>query len=213
VRRLAVLLAATLLAAPAAADAMQIDPATPAAPVIDAPIEWRESRALGMPYAGRLVDGVQLPAEGRDFWTYDWGLRASPNRPWRRWGTDRLVETLLAVVGEYRAANPGAPRVGIADLSRPRGGRFGRNFGGLGHASHQNGLDADVLYPRRDGLERRPWAPRLVDEARSQDLVDRFVAAGATKVFTGWSLGLRGPRDVVVKLAHHDDHLHVRLRG
>jgi murein endopeptidase len=213
VRRLAVLLAATLLAAPAAADAMQIDPAAPAAPVIDPPIEWRESRAIGKPYAGRLVDGVQLPAEGRDFWTYDWGLRASPNRPWRRWGTDRLVETLLDVLREYRAANPGAPRVGLADLSRPRGGRFGRNFGGLGHVSHQNGLDADVLYPRRDGLERRPWAPRLVDEALSQDLVDRFVATGATKVFTGWSLDLRGSRKVVVKLAHHDDHLHVRIRG
>jgi murein endopeptidase len=211
-RRLAVLLAATLLAAPAAADAMQIEPPAPEVPVIDPPIEWRESRAIGKPYAGRLVDGVQLPAEGRDFWTYDWGLRASPNRPWRRWGTDRLVETLLAVIGEHRAANPGAPRVGIADLSRPQGGRFGRNFGGLGHASHQNGLDVDVLYPRRDGLERRPWAPRLVDEALAQDLVDRFVAAGATKVFTGWSLDLRGPRKVVAKLVHHDDHLHVRIR-
>jgi murein endopeptidase len=213
VRRLAVLLAAALLAAPAAADAMQIDPAGPETPVVDPPIEWRDSRAIGKPYAGRLIDGVQLPAEGRDFWTYDWGLRASPNRPWRRWGTDRLVETLLDVIGEYRAANPGAPRVGIADLSRTHGGRFGRNFGGLGHASHQNGLDADVLYPRRDGLERRPWAPRLIDERLSQDLVDRFVAAGATKVFTGWGLDLRGPRRVVVRLVHHNDHLHLRIRG
>ena len=65
---------------------------------------------------------------------------------------------------EYRAAHPSAPRVGVADLSRPHGGRFGRNFGGLGHASHQNGLDVDILYPRLDGLERRAWAPRLVDE-------------------------------------------------
>jgi murein endopeptidase len=213
VRRLAVLIAATLLAGPAAADAMQVAPPPPEPPLADPPIEWRESRAIGKPFAGRLVDGVQLPAEGRDFWTYDWGLRASPNRPWRRWGTDRLVQMLLDVVGEYRAANPDAPRVGIADLARRHGGRFGRNFGGLGHVSHQNGLDGDVLYPRRDGLERRPWAPRLVDEELSQDLVDRFVAAGATKVFTGWGLDLRGPRKVVVKLTHHNDHLHVRIRG
>jgi len=212
VRRLAVLLAAALLAAPAAADAMQIEPAAPVAPVVDPPIEWRESRAVGKPFAGHLVDGVQLPAEGRDFWTYDWGLRTSPNRPWRRWGTDRLVQTLLDVLGEYRAANPDAPRVGIADLSRPHGGRFGRNFGGLGHASHQNGLDADVLYPRTDGLERRAWAPRLVDETLAQDLVDRFLAAGASQLYTGWSLDLRGPRKLVVKLAHHDDHMHVRIR-
>jgi murein endopeptidase len=212
VRRLAVLIAAALLAAPAAADAMQIDPAAPLAPVVDPPIAWRDSRAVGKPYAGRLVSGVQLPAEGRDFWTYDWGLRASPNRPWRRWGTDRLVRTLLDVLAEHRSANPDAPRVGVADLSRTHGGRFGKNFGGLGHASHQNGLDVDVLYPRRDGLERRPWSPRLVDEELSQDLVDRFVAAGATRVFTGWSLDLDGPSKVVTRLTHHDDHLHIRIR-
>jgi hypothetical protein len=69
-----------------------------------------------------------------------------------------------------------------------------------------------VLYPRRDGLERRAWAPRMVDEDLSQDLLDRFVAAGAAQVYTGLRLDLRGPRKVVVKLAHHDDHLHVRIR-
>jgi murein endopeptidase len=210
------LLAAVLvaLAAVAPASAMQIDPppAVVIAPEADPPIAWRDSRAVGRPYAGRLVDGVQLPAEGRDFWTYDWGLRVSPNRPWRRWGTDRLVQTLLDVLAGYRAARPEAPRVGIADLSRPHGGGFGKNFGGLGHSSHQNGLDADVLYPRRDGLERRAWAPELVDEELSQDLVDRFVAAGAVYVFTGPRLDLRGPPKVVVKLSHHDDHLHVRIR-
>jgi murein endopeptidase len=210
------LLAAVLvaLAAVAPASAMQIDPppAVVIAPEADPPIAWRDSRAVGRPYAGRLVDGVQLPAEGRDFWTYDWGLRVSPNRPWRRWGTDRLVQTLLDVLAGYRAARPEAPRVGIADLSRPHGGGFGKNFGGLGHSSHQNGLDADVLYPRRDGLERRAWAPELVDEELSQDLVDRFVAAGAVYVFTGPRLNLRGPPKVVVKLSHHDDHLHVRIR-
>ena len=167
-------------------------PVVVVAPAVDPPIAWRQSRAVGRPFAGRLVDGVQLPAEGRDFWTYDWGTRLSPNRPWRRWGTDRLVRTLLDVIGEYRAANPGAPRVGIADLSRPHGGRFGKNFGGLGHSSHQNGLDADVLYPRVDRLERRAYAPALVDDDLAQDLVDRFVAAGATYVFTGPSLPLRG---------------------
>jgi murein endopeptidase len=212
VRRLIAALAAAL-ALPATAQAMQIDPPPVVMlPAIDPPIVWQHSRAVGKPFAGRLVDGVQLPAEGRDFWTYDWALRTSPNRPWRRWGTDRLVRTILDVLAAYRAAHPEAPRVGIADLSRPHGGRFGKNFGGLGHASHQNGLDVDVLYPRIDGLERRAWAPWLIDEALSQDLVDRFVDAGATQVFTGPRLHLRGPRGVVMKLIHHDDHMHVRVR-
>jgi murein endopeptidase len=193
---------------------MQIDPPdVVTAPAVDPPVAWRQSLALGKPSAGRLVDGVQLPAEGRDFWTYDWGLRGSPNRPWRRWGTDRLVQTLFDAIGAYRAAHPEAPRVGVADLSRQHGGRFGKNFGGLGHSSHQNGLDADILYPRLDGLERRAWSPELVDEWLSQELLDRFLAAGAVAVYTGPRLHLHGPRKVVVKLAHHDDHMHVRIRG
>lgn len=212
VRRLAVVAILLALVAVPAAVAMPVD-GPGATPAVDPSIAWRDSRAVGQPYAGRLVDGVRLPAEGRDFFTYDWGLRRSPNRPWRRWGTDRLVRMLVSVVAGYRAAHPAAPRVGIADLSRTHGGRFGANFGGLGHASHQNGLDADILYPRRDGAEREVGSPHAVDEALSQDLVDRFVAAGASTVFTGLSLDLRGPRRVVMKLAHHDDHMHVRIRG
>ena len=212
VRRIVCLLIALLAGGAAPAAAMPVDAPVDSAPLVDEPILWRESRSVGKPFAGRLVDGVQLPAEGVDFWTYDWGLRASPNRPWRRWGADRLVRTVLDVLHGYRAEHPFAPRVGVADLSRTHGGRFGKNFGGLGHVSHQNGLDVDILYPRRDGLERRAWAPRLVDEELSQALVDRFVDAGASYVFTGRRLDLRGPRKRVVKLTHHDDHMHVRIR-
>ena len=175
-------------------------------------IAWRRSRAVGRANAGRLVHGVLLPAEGPDWFTWDPVLKRSPNRTWRRWGTDRLVRTLLRVLRAYRAAHPGVPRVGIGDLSRPHGGYFGRRFGGLGHASHQNGLDVDVLYPRRDRRELRPYAPRQVDRALAQDLVDRFAAAGVQYVFVGPRLGLRGKAGVVEELVHHDDHMHVRLR-
>lgn len=169
------------------------------------------SRAMGLPHRGALIRGVRLPAEGVDFFTWDPILEIAPNRAWRRYGTDRLVITLLEVLAQYRAANPGAPRVAIGDLSRPRGGNFGRRFGGLGHASHQNGLDVDVYYPRRDAEELAPETVRQVDLELSQDLVDRLVAAGARYVFVGPRTGLRGPRNVVQKLAHHDDHLHFRL--
>ena len=135
-----------------------------------------------------------------------------PNREWRRWGTDRLVRTVLQVIHDFRLEHDDAQRVGIMDLSRPRGGRFGKNFGGLGHASHQNGLDADILYPRSDDTEQRPVKPSQVDRELAQELVDRFVAAGAVKVFVGPRLHLKGPRKIVVPLIHHDDHLHVRIR-
>jgi hypothetical protein len=174
-------------------------------------IAWAHSRALGVPWSGRLVDGVQLPEEGPDWFTWDAPAKRSPSRGWRRWGTDALVRTTLRVLREYREVHPWAPRVGIGDLSRPRGGEFGKRFGGLGHASHQNGLDVDVWYPREDGLERRPIRVSQVDVGLAQALVDGFVEAGAEKVFVGPRLPLEGPPGVVVALVHHDDHLHARI--
>ena len=204
------LLAGTALAtAPAAAQAPppDADAVAPEAPQPDTP----RSIAVGRPWHGRLEDGVQLPEAGTDFVTWDPILRRSPNRDWRRWGTDALVVVLDTVTREYREAHPGVPPVLIADLSRPQGGPFGRRYGGLGHASHQNGLDADVMYPRRDGALLAPRRPADVDRALAQDLVDRFRAAGAVRLFVGPHLHLRGPRSIVVSLVHHDDHVHVRL--
>ena len=187
-----------------------VPPSTEPAPQYDA-VAWRRSRAVGKPWAGRLVDGVLLPSEGEDFFTWDPVLRQSPNRSWRRWGTSRLIRVVLKVLHEHRAAYSFAPRVGVADLSRPHGGKFGRRFGGIGHASHQNGLDVDIWYPRLDGLERRAERVDLIDLELAQDLVDRFVAAGARYVFVGPRTPLTGPRRVVQPLINHDDHLHVRI--
>ena len=176
------------------------------------PIAWRNSRSLGKPWAGRLRGGVLLPAESPIWFTWDPVLKSKPNRSWRRWGSDDLLATLIDVLTDFAEAHPDRPRVGIGDLSRPKGGEFGNRFGGLGHMSHQNGLDADVYYPRWDGLELRPYSPDLVDRALAQELVDLFVEAGAEKVYVGPRLRLKGPRKVVIPLVHHDDHLHVRIR-
>jgi murein endopeptidase len=176
------------------------------------PIRWRPSRALGLPFAGRLERGVRLPAEDAGFFTWDPIRKTTPNRGWRRYGTDRLLRTVLDVLGQFQDEHPDAPRVGIGDLSRPRGGDFGPRFGYPGHASHQNGLDADIYYPRLDRRERAPLRPAQIDRVLAQDLVDRFVAIGAQYVFVGYRTGLRGPRRVVQAIPHHDNHLHVRLR-
>ena len=105
------------------------------------------------------------------------------------------------------------PRVGVGDLSLPEGGYFGPEVGGgIGHATHQNGLDVDVYYPR---LDRRERPPRTVDRSTSrcaQELVDLFVAAGATH-------GLRRPEPAAERpprrrdlpLVNHDNHLHARI--
>jgi murein endopeptidase len=174
-------------------------------------IAWHQSTALGSPSAGGLQNGVRLPAEGPAFLTWDPVLRRSPNRPWRRWGTDRLVRLVLRVARADRAAHPRGPRLAIGDLSRPHGGDFGPHFGYIGHASHQNGLDVDVYYPRSDGRERVPRYASQIDARRSQELVDRFLNAGAVTIFVGPNTGLSGPAGVVMPLVNHDNHLHVRI--
>jgi murein endopeptidase len=206
-RAVLVALLLALTAAPADARPAQSEP-TPPQPFI----AWRHSTPVGLWWAGRLRAGVQLPAEGLDWFTWDPVLKTTPDRGWRRWGTDRLVRTLLDVIAAYRLENPGVARVGIGDLSRRHGGPFGKEFGGLGHGSHQNGLDADVYYPRLDGLERRAYKPSQVDKALAQDLLDRFLAAGARVIYVGPHLSLKGPRKRVVPLVYHDDHMHVRLQ-
>ena len=174
-------------------------------------VHWQDSTALGSHTAGALVEGVRLPAAGRTFYTWDPVLRRSPNRPWRRWGTDRLVRVVLGVSSDFHAAHPRAPRMAVGDLSRPHGGDFGPRFGYIGHASHQNGLDVDVYYPRADGRERAPRDASEIDRELSQELVNRFLAVGARVVFVGPNTGLSGPAGRVQALDHHDNHLHVRL--
>jgi murein endopeptidase len=187
------------------------DPGSTEGPAAPSTIRWRRSDALGKAYDGRLVQGVQLPEEGEHFFTWDPIWRTSPNRGWRRYGTDRLVEVVIHVLSDFRRAHPDAPRIGIGDLSRPHGGDFGRRFGWPGHASHQNGLDVDVYYPRTDGIERPPLHPASIDRSLSQDLVDRFVRAGAQFVFVGFRAGLRGARRTVQRIPRHENHLHVRI--
>ena len=176
------------------------------------PLEWRRSTAVGRTNRGRLLNGMQLPSEGEHFFTWDPIDNTTPNRPWRRYATDRLIRVLLQVLAEFRAAHPDAPRIGIGDLSRPGGGNFGARFGAPGHASHQNGLDADVYYPRLDRQERGPASVAQVDRALAQDLADRFVRAGAKFVFVGLRVRLKGPRRIVQPIPLHENHMHVRIR-
>ncbi len=167
-----------------------------------------------MPWDGSLAGGVRLEAKGEHFVTWDPVRKRSPNREWRRYGNARLIRMLSRVIEEYAAAHPGAPRVLVGDLSRPRGGDFGARYGGIGHASHQNGLDVDVYYPRRDRRELPPRVPRQIDRVLAQDLAARFVAAGAAKAFVGPATRLKGPPAIVEVLpAYHDNHMHVRLPG
>ncbi|CAA9432696.1 MAG: hypothetical protein AVDCRST_MAG64-3612, partial [uncultured Phycisphaerae bacterium] len=74
----------------------------------------------------------------------------------------------------------------------------------------QNGLDADVYYPRRDGEARPPASVAEAERRLTRSLVRRLRAAGARRILVSPGLGL--PSDRVVRPAGgHEDHLHVRF--
>jgi murein endopeptidase len=169
-------------------------------------IDWHRARSLGLPFGGSLLDGTQLPIEGLNWVTWNPVTDSVPNRPRRLYGNERTIRTIVSVTEAYRAANPGAPRVVIGDISREGGGPMTDE-----HVSHQNGLDVDVYFPRSDGALRAPRTPDQIDRRLAQDLLDRFVAAGAQMVFVGYSTGLRGPAGVVMPYPGHENHMHVRF--
>lgn len=170
-----------------------------------AEVEWRTAASIGLQYAGRLVDGTQLPVEGPNWVTWNPATDSSPNLPGRLYGHERTIRAVISVLAGYRAAHPDAARVVVGDVSFRHGGPMDQ------HVSHQNGLDVDVYYPRLDRWLRPPAAATQIDRGLSQDLLDRFLAAGAKIVFVGYSTGLHGPSDVVVPYPNHANHMHVRF--
>ncbi len=170
------------------------------------PVVWRHATSTGVPWSGGLINGTQFPIAGPNWVTWNPVTDSVPNAPERLYGNERTIRILIEVIDAYRAANPGAPQVVVGDISREGGGGFFDE-----HLSHQNGLDVDVYYPRLDGVLADPGSPDRIDHQLAQDLVDRFVAAGAQMVLVGPSTGLTGPGGVVIPYANHDNHMHVRF--
>ena len=185
----------------------------PSVPPDFAAVQWRKShsKALGQPARkGRLVRRRAAPRARRGLLHLGPDLQPDP-------------EPRVAALGHrpadpHRAHRP--PRV--PDRARQRPAR--RDHGPVAHARRQVRAQLRRARPRlaperarrrhplpaqgRDRGARRS-SPQQVDRKLAQDLVDRFVAAGAVKVFVGPHLHLKGPKNVVVPLIYHDDHLHV----
>ena len=168
-------------------------------------VEWHRAISAGLPYSGHLLDGTQLPVEGPDWVTWDPVTDSVPNLRHRLYGNEHTIRTIISVIGAYRAAHADAPRVVVGDISFRDGGRMDE------HVSHQNGLDVDVYYPRLDRHLSAPIATSQIDRDLAQDLLNRFVAAGAQVVFVGYATGLHGPGGVVVPYPNHENHMHVRF--
>ena len=134
-------------------------------------IAWHHATSVGLPYGGSLVHGTQLPVRGPDWVTWNPITDSSPNMPNRLYGNEHTIRAILSVIRAYRAKHPHAPPVVIGDISRKGGGPMDD------HVSHQNGLDVDVYFPRRDREARAPHVDAQIDHRLAQDLLDRFLAA------------------------------------
>ena len=195
------------------------------------------SRSLGLPFDGRLRNGVRL-RESRYL-----RLVTEYREAGHHWGTWEMVQLLERAA--YRVARrlPGA-RLSVGELSAERGRRL------PGHASHQSGRDVDIAFYMLDGRDRphEPYAfagfdregqgtgPNrglTFDDARNWELVAKLVADGDARIqyiFVASALKRRllreGRRrrasDVLLQRAEramvqpagnhpHDNHFHVRI--
>ena len=168
-------------------------------------VVWHHAQSLGLPYGGRLLDGTQLPIAGASWVTWDPITDSRPNVPKRLYGNERTIRAIVAVTRAYRDAHPHAARVVIGDISFEGGGPMDD------HLSHQNGLDVDVYLPRVDRELRAPTTSGEIDHRLAQDLLDRFLDAGAQMIFVGYRTGLHGPAGVVIPWPGHEYHMHVRF--
>ena len=90
--------------------------------------------SIGAAAHGCLQGGASLPETGPGWQV----LRPDHNR---FWGTPALI----SVLEEHAASIAGKSSFLVGDMSLPRGGRMP-----TGHASHQTGLDADILFRQTD---------------------------------------------------------------
>lgn len=166
------------------------------------------SAALGRPYGGTLGDGVNMP-DRADGFRHFLGSDAVDTDDW---ATLAMVQCLEAV-GQGMAKR--GREIGVTDLSRARGGRFAP------HKSHQNGVDADMRYQRKDAKNWPLDLKRHIEEydpAQTLAMFKLFAAHCPVEVvFADLDrIGFEPEQVPGLRLAHvngHSNHLHLRLKG
>jgi hypothetical protein len=166
------------------------------------------SRPEGTFYSGRLDGGVNLTDRGPGYRH----LRGSDAVDSDDWASLALVNCIESVGRAWEASGR---RINVNDLSQRPGGRF------RPHRSHQNGLDADLRYVRKDGADapldlRR--APEAYDAAATQELLRLFLRHCDVALFfadvdrLGFAdSDLASDRDVLAYAPGHSNHFHLRL--
>lgn len=192
------------------------------------PSQGTEPQSIGFYADGSLKNADPLPLEGEGF------VKIVRPRQ-RKFGSYDLVYVLTQSAKSLQEKYPSKDRIQVADMSQERGGAITR------HASHQNGLDADVAFLRKNGTEQDPaddsgFAEKFVsggkvtanfDTARNWALAKIFVSSGRVqRIFVNEAIKkafcahakssgeLTSGAETLRRLrvlAGHEDHFHIRL--
>ncbi len=120
-----------------------------------------------------------------------------------RWGTAETIQAIKEV-GNIWSKRGSRPRIGIGDISLNGGGPIS------GHASHQKGVDIDILPVRNDGTEGDvTWQSGAYSRSLTQELIDLFYANSTVAVNLIFFNDAN--TEGVQPWPNHDNHLHVRL--
>lgn len=163
------------------------------------------SRSIGRPHEGRIDGSLNLPDVGQGYRHF----RGRDPTDADDWGSLVLLTCVERVGRALRAKNI---RLDVGDLSQRGGGRFPP------HVSHQNGLDMDVRYVRKDRktgpLDLR-WQASEYDPVGTKLLVQTFFELCSVKLMFADVERLRfNIKDwPVLHAKGHSNHLHIRLNG
>jgi len=175
---------------------------------------YAPEEALGFYAEGTLINSVPLPEKGPGYITNAY------QRDFQ-WGTRNLISVI-----EYA----GAQLYKKYDRNMTVGALSRRTGGSIGHASHQNGLDADISYLTWDpqnlsSLIHNGKLTTNFDYQKNYFLIQTFISTGLVSlVFVSpqvkralceysKSIGLSSDpiQKRIISYKDHDTHMHVRM--
>lgn len=171
------------------------------------------SIARGTPTNGSIDNALNMVNSGPGYWHYNPEKTNTDD-----WSVLHLINMIERAGREWWSEHFTPPRISVGDLSF--GDASTQNFGGLflPHTSHQNGLDADFRYVRRDN-EEEPLNIRSqssqYDQIATSALINAIFRSGDV------TLVITSPYDMIIwqdwvpmqydYSGNHDNHFHIRI--
>ena len=149
-------------------------------------VAWHHARSIGLPYGGSLLHGTQLPRERRELGHLEPDHRQSPECA--EAAVRKRAHHPHDPFGDARVPRRAPARVARRDRRhQPRG----RRPDGRPRLASERARRRHLL-PAADRTLRAPTTTAQIDHRLAQDLLDRFVAAGAQMSSSATRRGFAG---------------------